>query len=103
MFSNFTKKYFFLISFSFIIFISSINSLILNEEVKNFENQIPLIKEPSNIKESYNFFRQLAYSCATTSYDKKEIQEECNDGPSSYSRVLKYNTFSSYISDFIYH
>ena len=102
MLSHFKRKYFFLISFSFIIFISSINSLILNEEVKNFENQIPLIKEPSNIKESYNFFRQLAYSCATTSYDKKEIQEECNDGPSSYSRVLKYNTFSSYISDHDY-
>jgi hypothetical protein len=98
MFSYLKRKHFLLIIFSFIIIISSINTSLLNKEFDNFENKIPLIKEPSNIRESYNFFRQLAYSCATTSYDKKEIQEECSDGPSSFERVLKYNTFSSYIS-----
>jgi len=102
MFSIFKRKHFFLIEFFFIIFVASINSSLLNNKIKNFEEQTPLIKEPSNIQETYNFFRQLAYSCATTSYDKVEIQDECSDGPSSYDRVLKYNSFSSYISSHDY-
>ena len=92
MFSIFKRKHFFLIEFFFIIFVASINSSLLNNQIKNIEEQTPIIKEPSNIQETYNFFRQLAYSCATTSYDKVEIQDECSDGPSSYDRVLKYNT-----------
>ena len=92
MFSFSRRKHFFLIEFFFILIVST-NSSILNNKAENIEKQIPLIKEPSNIQETYNFFRQLAYSCATTSYDKTEIQEECSDGPSSYDRVLKYSSF----------
>ena len=42
-------------------------------------------------------------TCATTSYKKTDIQEECNDGPGSYDRILKYNTFYGYISNHDYH
>ena len=42
-------------------------------------------------------------SCATTSYSKSDIQKECNKGPSSYDRVLKYGTFLYYINSHDYH
>ena len=78
----------------FIILISSINSSL---------NEVTLNKEPLNIKETYNYLRQLAYTCATTSYSKSQIQDECSYGPSSYDRILAYNSFSSYISGHDYH
>ena len=99
MFSPNKRKYFFLITFHFIIFISSTNSSLFNDNILNSERSIDLIKEPSNIKETYNFFRQLLYTCASTTYSKSDIQQECSDGPSSYDHVLKYRTFSSYISN----
>ena len=97
---NINIKAFFFIIF---IFISSINASIVNNNNKNIEKSKLLIKEPSNIKETYNYFRQLSYTCASTTYRKSQIQEECNDGPSSYARVLKYNSFSRYISSNDYH
>ena len=97
---NINIKAFFFIIF---IFISSINASIVNNNNKNISKSKLLIKEPSNIKETYNYFRQLSYTCASTTYSKSQIQEECNDGPSSYDRVLKYNSFSRYISAHDYH
>ena len=75
-------------TFFFIILISSINSSL---------NEVSINKEPPNIKETYNYLRQLAYACASTTYSKSQIQDECNYGPSSYDRILAYNSFSSYI------
>ena len=97
---NINIKAFFFIIF---IFISSINASIVNNNNNNIEKSKLLIKELSNIKETYNYFRQLSYTCASTTYSKSQIQEECNDGPSSYDRVLKYNSFSRYISAHDYH
>ena len=57
---------------------------------------------PNNIGQ--NYFRSLeTATCSTTSYDKSEIQEECQDGPSSIDRILKYISFQLYISDHDYH
>ena len=75
-----------LLFFSFLF--SSINSLLLNNKGINNEKSPQSIKEPFNIKEKYNYFRQLSYSCATTSYSKSDIKEECDDGPSSFDRIL---------------
>jgi hypothetical protein len=75
----------------------------VNNNNKNIKKPKQIIKEPSNIKETFNYFRQLSYTCASTTYSKSQIQEECNDGPSSYDRVLKYNSFSRYISAHDYH
>ena len=97
---NIKIKAFFFINF---IIISSINASIVNNNNKNIKKPKQIIKEPSNIKETFNYFRQLSYTCASTTYSKSQIQEECNDGPSSYDRVLKYNSFSRYISAHDYH
>ena len=97
---NINIKTFFFINF---IIISSINASIVNNNNKNIKKPKQIIKEPSNIKETFNYFRQLSYTCASTTYSKSQIQEECNDGPSSYDRVLKYNSFSRYISAHDYH
>ena len=85
----------------FYIFINSqINSLLINENKNTIKN--PILTQ-CNIKEKYDFLRELSYSCASTSYSKSEIKEECDDGPSSYDRLLKYNSFSNYISSHSYH
>ena len=97
---NINIKTFFFINF---IIISSINASIVNNNNKNIKKPKQIIKEPSNIKETFNYFRQLSYTYASTTYSKSQIQEECNDGPSSYDRVLKYNSFSRYISAHDYH
>ena len=97
---NINIKTFFFINF---IIISSINESIVNNNNKNIKKPKQIIKEPSNIKETFNYFRQLSYTCASTTYSKSQIQEECNDGQSSYDRVLKYNSFSRYISAHDYH
>ena len=91
----FKRKHFFLIVF---IFISFTNSSLSDINIQNSEKSNDLIKEPLNIKETYDFLRKLSYTCATTSYSKSDIQEECSDGPSSFDRILKYRTFSNYIS-----
>ena len=95
MFSMFKRNHFFLIVF---IFISFTNSSLSNINIQSSEKSNDLIKEPLNIKETYDFLRKLSYTCATTSYSKSDIQEECSDGPSSFDRILKYRTFSNYIS-----
>ena len=95
MFSMFKRNHFFLIVF---IFISFTNSSLSDINIQNSEKSNDLIKEPLNIKETYDFLRKLSYTCATTSYSKSDIQEECSDGPSSFDRILKYRTFSNYIS-----
>ena len=91
----FKRKHFFLIVF---IFIPFTNSSLSNINIQSSEKSNDLIKEPLNIKETYDFLRKLSYTCATTSYSKSDIQEECSDGPSSFDRILKYRTFSNYIS-----
>ena len=95
MFSMFKRKHFFFFLF---IFISFTNSSLSDINIQNSEKSNDLIKEPLNIKETYDFLRKLSYTCATTSYSKSDIQEECSDGPSSFDRILKYRTFSNYIS-----
>ena len=93
---------------SFILFLSipliatsfnNINNICLNrfltQKIRN-QNE----KEFTND----NNMRELAsLSCGSTSYSKSEIQEECDNGPSGYNRILKYSTFSSYISNHDYH
>ena len=60
-------------SFFFILLISSIYSSLPININKKIEKRIS--KEPLNIKETYNYFRQLSYTCASTSYSKNDIQE----------------------------
>ena len=60
-------------------------------------------KNENNI-EIHNYFRELtALLCTSTSYSKADIQEECNRGPSSFDRILKYSSYSNYISSHNYH
>ena len=74
----------------------------LNKDYKFDKN---ILSQKYNLNEiGYNYFRSLtSATCATTSYDKKEIQEECEDGPNSYDRILKYTSFRNYILDHSYH
>ena len=83
-----------------LLLISSNNSLLTNENHNIIDKSI---QEHLNIQDKYNFFRKLTYSCAATSYSKSDIKEECDYGPSSFDRLLKYNTFSNYISSHSYH
>ena len=104
MFKFCKKNNFFQLTIIFCsLMISSNNSLLSNEKEIIIEKSYQSIIEPFNIKEKYNYFRQLAYSCAVTSYSKSEIKQECDDGPSSFDRVLRYNSFSNYISSHSYH
>ena len=58
----------------------------------------------TNNKSSNNILRELSsISCTSTTYSKSDLQEECDNGPSSYDRVLKYSSYSSYISSHSYH
>ena len=56
-------------------------------------------------KSKSNLFLSFStdYTCAKTSYSKSDIQEQCDNGPSSYDRVLKYNSFLYYINNHDYH
>ena len=92
---------FFIIIYSFVFFIIPINSALIQEKEDIITKQNSL-KGDICINNN-NFLRKTSTVCATTSYSKSEIQEECNDGPSSYDRILKYNYFSSYISSHDYH
>ena len=56
-----------------------------------------------NSKANYGFRSLSTETCASTSYSKSDIQDECDNGPSSYDRILKYKTFSNYISNHDYH
>ena len=96
--------YFLLIAYFFIIFIISTNSLIINEKENIINKETPLINDqPFTLYNNDIFLRKTSTVCASTSYSKSEIQDECNDGPSTYDRILKYNYFSSYISSHDYH
>ena len=94
---------FLLIIYTFSFFFITINSSLLNEKENIIDNENQLIEEPICINNNDIFLRKTTTTCATTSYSKSEIQEECNDGPSSYDRILKYNYFSRYISSHDYH
>ena len=95
------KRNNFIILIILLIIISSSNSK-LNNENKLYKDFLSPKYSPNKI--GYNYFRSLeTATCATTNYDKKEIQEECEDGPNSYDRILKYGTFLFYISDHDYH
>ena len=97
------KKLFILIILSFSFVIPSTTSILSNNEENNINKYSSSSKDCFNKEENYNFFRRLSYSCASTSYSKSNIKEECDYGPSSYDRLLQYNTFSNYISSHSYH
>ena len=92
-----------LIVITFICLISFTTSIIPNNNNYNGEKQFLEIEKNCDIRERYNFLRKLSYSCAKTSYSKSDIKEECDDGPSSYDRILKYRNFQNYISSHDYH
>ena len=55
-------------------------------------------------KEGLNFLLSFSTdTCAKTSYSKSDIQKECDKGPNSYDRILKYNSFLNYINNHNYH
>ena len=100
MYSLIKRKKIFLIIF---LFFSLANSNLINYIENKFNNN-EKDKKYDIIKESFYFFRSLSSDiCATTSYSKSDIQDECDSGPSSYDRILKYKTFSNYISNHDYH
>ena len=87
---------------SLIIFfcIFSIHSL----HIEDNQEKLKLLQQKCTKKEKNYFFRSLATdTCATTSYSRSDIQTECNKGPNSYDKVLKYPTFQNYITDHSYH
>ena len=98
------KRHFLLMTF-FLFFLISFTNCSLSKDINNnIDKVFSLLKNNFNIKEKNNsFLRLLAYTCATTSYSKSDIKEECDDGPSSYDRILKHLTFSNYISSHSYH
>ena len=103
MLSLFKRKNILLINIVFFIFISLTSTNLINTS----EN--PLNKNTINTnyitkKEENNFFRYLVTNiCASTTYSKSEIKEECSNGPSSYDRILKYNSYQNYISNHDYY
>ena len=103
-FKKVTKKQILLTIYIFFCLFSSINSLLLNENKTPFDKSYILSENILNIEEKRNnSLRQLAYTCATTSYIKSDIKDECDYGPSSYDRLLSYKSFSNYISSHSYH
>ena len=94
MYCFFKRNNILLINFIFLIDAQLIYSDLINNNYNN---------NNFSIKETYNFIRYLASDCSTTSYSKSSIEDECSSGPSSYDRILKYNTFSNYISNHDYH
>jgi len=99
-----TKKHVLLTIYFFFCLFSSINSLLFNENKTPFDKSYLLSENTLNIEEKQNnSLRQLAYTCATTSYIKSDIKDECDYGPSSYDRLLSYKSFSNYISSHSYH
>ena len=97
------KRNIILIYFLLIISISLTNAKEIND-INNKFKKGSVSQKYNKKKQTNNFFRYLTTgTCATTSYSKNEIQEECDDGPSSYDRILKYDSFQSYISDHDYH
>ena len=78
--------------------------------INNNDNCIDmLLTQKEKIKDekdnkTYNYFRELETKlCSSTSYSKADVQEECNNGPSSFDRILKYSSYSNYISSHNYH
>ena len=103
-FKKVTKKHVLLTIYFFFCLFSSINSLLFNENKTPFDKSYLLSENTLNIEEKQNnSLRQLAYTCATTSYIKSDIKDECDYGPSSYDRLLSYKSFSNYISSHSYH
>ena len=103
-FKKVTKIHVLLTIYFFFCLFSSINSLLFNENKTPFDKSYLLSENTLNIEEKQNnSLRQLAYTCATTSYIKSDIKDECDYGPSSYDRLLSYKSFSNYISSHSYH
>ena len=103
MFSFIRKKSILLILLVFIICFSQIYA----NQINTNKNKIKIDSISQNYntkKERKYYFRHLATdTCATTIYSKSDIQEECNDGPSSYDRILRYKSLVGYISNHNYH
>ena len=58
----------------------------------------------TNLYSENKSLRELIIAtCAKTSYRQNEILDECNYGPAFFERVLKYNSYSGYISNHDYH
>ncbi len=90
--------------FSLLFLLNTIISTSKNNNIclNTFFSQKEIFKNEKEIK-AHNF-RQLETSlCSSTTYSKSEIQDECDDGPSTYERILKYSTYASYISSHSYH
>ena len=103
MFSLIRKKYILLILLIFTICFTQIYA----NQINTNKNKIKIDSISQNYntkKEKKIYFRHLATdTCAIKSYSESDIQEECNDGPSSYDRILRYNSFVGYISNHNYH
>ena len=96
------------INFYLIIYILiTVISITKSDSIKIYENTLKTnqLNQKYNINKKANYdFRFLSTeNCATMSYSKSDIQDECDNGPSSYDRILKYKTFSNYISNHDYH
>ena len=100
MFFLISFKKFLLIGLFYLITISQVNSKRLyNDNIHTNDNN----NDKLYSKETYNFIRLLANDCSSTSYSKSDIEDECRYGPSSYDRILKYSSFSTYIGNHDYH
>ena len=96
------------INFYLIIYILiTVISITKSDSIKIYENALKTnqLNQKYNINKKANYdFRFLSTeNCATMSYSKSDIQDECDNGPSSYDRILKYKTFSNYIINHDYH
>ena len=100
MFFLISFKKFLLIGLFYLITISQVNSKRLySDNIHTNDNN----NDKLYSKETYNFIRLLANDCSSTSYSKSDIEDECRYGPSSYDRILKYSSFSTYIGNHDYH
>jgi hypothetical protein len=93
------RKNYFLLIFPLLFTSELILSLPLNNN--NYYDELTTNYEKNS--NSYNFFRGLSATCKATTYSKADIQEECDDGIASYERILKYSSYSNYISAHSYH
>jgi hypothetical protein len=88
-------------------FLSIIIPIIKSEQINSNENNFNefsfIEKYISKNDGDYNVRHLDSKICASTSYSKSDIQKECNKGPNSYDRILKYNTFGNYITYHDYH
>ena len=87
-----------------IIILLTLISRLITKQININLNQFNEFSQNKFNEEKNNFFRYLDSGiCSSVSYSKSDIQEECNKGPNSYDKYLKYNTFYGYINMHDYH